>query len=70
MHPLLHFSFVVVPGATSGIGAETAYELALRGVCVILSARNVAAGKNFKDAISRYIPYAKIDAMETSALPL
>ncbi|KAJ8437210.1 hypothetical protein Cgig2_012479 [Carnegiea gigantea] len=63
-------SFVAPYGATSGIGAETACELALRGVCIIMGVRNVAASKNFKDVISRDIPYAKIDAMETSALPL
>ncbi|XP_074319686.1 short-chain dehydrogenase TIC 32, chloroplastic-like [Silene latifolia] len=54
----------IVTGATSGIGAETARVLALRGVHVVMGVRNMAAGKDVKEAISRDIPSAKIDAME------
>lgn len=51
-------------GASSGIGAETARVLALRGVHVIMGVRNISAGKQVKEAIIRDVPQAKIDAME------
>ncbi|KAK9672619.1 hypothetical protein RND81_12G112500 [Saponaria officinalis] len=54
----------IITGATSGIGAETARVLALRGVHVVMGVRNMTAAKDVKDAISRDIPSAKIDAME------
>ncbi|KAK0596368.1 hypothetical protein LWI29_014996 [Acer saccharum] len=51
-------------GASSGIGNETARVLALRGVHVIMAVRNMAAGKDVKEAIVEEIPSAKVDAME------
>ncbi|GMN44576.1 hypothetical protein TIFTF001_013775 [Ficus carica] len=54
----------IVTGASSGIGTETTRVLALRGVHVIMAVRNVAAGKDVKEAIVKEIPTAKIDAME------
>lgn len=54
----------LISGASSGIGTETTRVLALRGVHVIMAVRNVAAGKDVKEAIVKEIPTAKIDAME------
>ncbi|TXG70946.1 hypothetical protein EZV62_005881 [Acer yangbiense] len=54
----------VVTGASSGIGTETARVLALHGVHVIMAVRNMAAGRDIKDAIIKEIPGAKVDVME------
>ncbi|KAL7183768.1 hypothetical protein ACSBR2_026027 [Camellia fascicularis] len=54
----------IVTGASSGIGTETSRVLAMRGVHVIMGVRNMSAGKEVKNAISKEIPAAKIDAME------
>ncbi|CAB4301883.1 unnamed protein product [Prunus armeniaca] len=50
--------------ASSGIGTETTRVLALRGAHVIMGVRNMAAGKDVKEAIVKEIPTAKIDAIE------
>ncbi|KAK7270477.1 hypothetical protein RIF29_23651 [Crotalaria pallida] len=49
----------IVTGASSGIGAETTRVLALRGAHVIMGVRNMAAGKDVKEAILKEIPSAK-----------
>ena len=54
----------IVTGATSGLGAETARVLALRGVHVVMAIRNVDAARKVKDSILKKIPNAKIDIME------
>lgn len=54
----------MITGASSGIGTETARVLALRGAHVVMGVRNMAAGKDVKDAIVKEIPTAKIDALE------
>ncbi|GMP24540.1 LOW QUALITY PROTEIN: hypothetical protein CsSME_00001770 [Camellia sinensis var. sinensis] len=48
----------------SGIGAETARVLALRGAHVIMGVRNMGAGEEVKEAIANEVPAAKIDVME------
>ncbi|KAK9181831.1 hypothetical protein WN944_024971 [Citrus x changshan-huyou] len=54
----------LVTGASSGIGAETTRVLALRGVHVIMAVRNMATGRDVKDAIVLQNPAAKVDVME------
>ncbi|KAJ4831896.1 Short-chain dehydrogenase TIC 32, chloroplastic [Turnera subulata] len=54
----------IVTGASSGIGAETARVLALRGVRVIMAVRNMDAGRNVKEAILEETPDAKVDVMK------
>ncbi|PON62890.1 Short-chain dehydrogenase/reductase [Parasponia andersonii] len=54
----------IVTGASSGLGEETTRVFALRGVHVIMAVRNVEAGRNVKEAITKEIPTAKIDVME------
>ncbi|KAL4592564.1 hypothetical protein LXL04_005564 [Taraxacum kok-saghyz] len=54
----------IVTGATSGIGAETARVLALRGVHVVMAVRNTDAGKKVRETILEETPDAKVDIME------
>lgn len=56
--------FVVIAGASSGIGTDTARVLALRGVHVVMAVRNLSAGRDVKEAIVKEIPSCKVDVME------
>ncbi len=53
----------LITGATSGIGKETAKELAARGAIVVLVARDIMKGEDVKDEIHESSPKAKIDIM-------
>lgn len=55
---------LMVAGASSGIGAETARVLALRGVRVVMAVRNLSSGATVKDSILKEIPAAEVDVME------
>nr|XP_043639055.1 short-chain dehydrogenase TIC 32, chloroplastic-like [Erigeron canadensis] len=54
----------IVTGATSGIGAETARVLAMRGVHVVMAVRNTEKCNKVKEAIIMKTPNAKVDIME------
>nr|XP_043630238.1 short-chain dehydrogenase TIC 32, chloroplastic-like [Erigeron canadensis] len=54
----------IVTGATSGIGAETARVLAMRGVHVVMAVRNTEKCNKVKETILRETPEAKVDIME------
>jgi len=51
-------------GASSGIGAETARVLALRGVHVIMGVIEMIDAYNVKESILKQIPTAKVDVMK------
>ncbi|XP_042399397.1 short-chain dehydrogenase TIC 32 B, chloroplastic-like [Zingiber officinale] len=55
---------VIVTGGSSGIGAETARVMALRGAHVIIGARNMEAANVVKENIQQSIPSAKVDVSE------
>jgi NAD(P)-dependent dehydrogenase (short-subunit alcohol dehydrogenase family) len=55
---------VVVTGASSGIGLETALTLAGKGADMILAVRNMAKGKEAIKKIKLAYPYAKTGMME------
>lgn len=51
-------------GGASGIGAETARVLALRGAHVIIAARNMDAANEAKNLILESNPTARIDLLK------
>nr|XP_043627722.1 short-chain dehydrogenase TIC 32, chloroplastic-like [Erigeron canadensis] len=59
-----HGLTAIVTGPTSGIGLETARVLALRGVHVVMAARNVEAATKCKETIIKGCPSATIDVMQ------
>ncbi|GAV79318.1 adh_short domain-containing protein [Cephalotus follicularis] len=54
---------ILIVGASSGIGTETARVLALRGVQVIMGIRNRAAGKDILEKIVKENPTANSQAV-------
>ncbi|KAJ7541110.1 hypothetical protein O6H91_10G046600 [Diphasiastrum complanatum] len=54
----------IVTGGASGVGAETARVLALRGAHVIIAARNLNAAAKVKEQILSHIPGARVDVMK------
>ncbi|KAK9103658.1 hypothetical protein Sjap_020912 [Stephania japonica] len=59
-----HCLDVIFAGAASGIGAETALVLALRGVHVVIGDLDLAAAMDVKAAIIKKVPDAKVDLLE------
>ncbi|KAM0069916.1 putative oxidoreductase [Helianthus debilis subsp. tardiflorus] len=59
-----HGLTAIITGPTSGIGLETTRVLALRGVHVIMAARNLEAARKCKETIIKGCPSATIDVME------
>uniref|UniRef100_A0A251VAH6 Putative glucose/ribitol dehydrogenase n=1 Tax=Helianthus annuus TaxID=4232 RepID=A0A251VAH6_HELAN len=59
-----HGLTAIITGPTSGIGLETARVLALRGVHVVMAARNVESATKCKENIIKGCPNATIDVME------
>ncbi|XP_074588119.1 short-chain dehydrogenase TIC 32 B, chloroplastic-like [Curcuma longa] len=61
---------VIITGGSSGLGAETARVMALRGAHVIIGARNMEAAKAVQKQIVQSTPAAKVDVsqLELSSL--
>ncbi|XP_035843575.1 short-chain dehydrogenase TIC 32, chloroplastic-like isoform X1 [Helianthus annuus] len=59
-----HGLTAIITEPTSGIGLETARVLALRGVHVVMAARNVEAAAKCKETIIKSCPSATIDVMK------
>jgi NAD(P)-dependent dehydrogenase (short-subunit alcohol dehydrogenase family) len=53
----------IVTGATSGIGKETALELARQGATMVLAVRNTTLGESVKQEIIQATGNANIDVM-------
>lgn len=51
---------VIITGASSGIGRETALELARRGGHLILAVKNIEAGEKVAEEI-RKLPYGRVE---------
>ncbi|KAG0621149.1 hypothetical protein M758_4G273000 [Ceratodon purpureus] len=55
---------IVISGATSGIGKETARVLAKRGAHIIMAIRNLQTGEEVKSSITAETPKARVDVMK------
>ncbi|KAK1271988.1 hypothetical protein QJS04_geneDACA022352 [Acorus gramineus] len=55
---------IIITGGASGIGAETARVMALRGAHVVIAARNIDAANEAKQSILKDTPNAHVDVMK------
>ncbi|HSK98607.1 MAG TPA: SDR family NAD(P)-dependent oxidoreductase, partial [Euzebyales bacterium] len=62
--PQQHGRLVLVTGANSGIGFETARLLAQRGAHVVLACRNVERGRDALRRVRGHAPDAELDLLE------
>jgi NAD(P)-dependent dehydrogenase (short-subunit alcohol dehydrogenase family) len=60
----------VVTGATSGIGYETAVELAAHGAHTVLACRDLVAGRQCADRIAAATPAASVEVLEVDLASL
>ncbi|XP_024369287.1 short-chain dehydrogenase TIC 32, chloroplastic isoform X2 [Physcomitrium patens] len=55
---------IIISGATSGIGKESARVLAMKGAHVIMAIRNLKTGEEVKSEITRDVPKARVELMK------
>ncbi|XP_065344617.1 retinol dehydrogenase 12-like [Cloeon dipterum] len=61
---------VVITGANSGIGFETARELAKRGARVVMANRNMELSKRAAEKIRSEVPYAQVNVVQLNLASL
>lgn len=54
---------IVITGANSGLGYETALALAHKGATVVMTARSTSKGDSAREAIQREVPNAQLDLL-------
>ncbi|MCF6388408.1 SDR family NAD(P)-dependent oxidoreductase [Mycobacterium sp. MBM] len=63
----LHGKAIVVTGATSGIGLVTATRLHAKGACVLVTGRDVEAGRQLARSLDERVHFVAADLTEPGA---